>query len=63
MNYSCGNCKYARFNKEYLFPFKCMKDKAKSYGKGVFDKRIAEGYKCDKYEFGICGKGRNETDD
>lgn len=50
MNYSCGNCKYMKYREEYLFPYKCEKDKAKSYMREEIDRRINIGYKCDKYK-------------
>lgn len=42
-----------KYREGYLFPYKCMKDKAKSYGRGEIELRIMSGYKCDKYEFGF----------
>lgn len=50
MNYCCGNCKYAEYNRDYLYPFKCKKEKAKRYSDDEYTRRIVNGYKCDEYE-------------
>ena len=50
MNYSCGSCKYCDFDKRYVYPFQCLKDKSR-YDSDELDKRIQNGYRCDEFVF------------
>lgn len=49
----CGSCKYASYNENYIYPFKCLKDKARRYSDEEFYSRIVTGYKCENFVFGL----------
>ena len=50
MNYSCGSCKYCDFDRSYVYPFKCLKDKSR-HDADEFHERIRKGYRCDEFAF------------
>ena len=53
MDYSCGNCKHMKCYPDRLYPYKCDLNKAVSFGRANIEQRIRDGFKCEKYVFGI----------
>lgn len=47
---SCGNCKYTEYRDEYLYPYRCKKEKAVSYSEETWMDRVRSGYVCKKWE-------------
>ncbi len=45
----CGSCKYSSYNENYIYPFKCLKDKARRYSDEEYYNRIVTGYKCESF--------------
>ena len=60
MNYSCGSCKYCDFDKRYVYPFKCLKDKSR-YDADELDRRIRDSYKCENSVFGFDRENHDES--
>lgn len=50
MTNSCGNCKYREFRGEYLYPYRCKKEKAVRYSEEKWMDRVHRGYVCEKWE-------------
>ena len=47
--HSCGNCKYARYNPDRLYPFGCRKNHGVTYSAEALWRRMETGYICEKY--------------
>ena len=56
MTNCCGNCKYGECREEYLYPYRCKKEKAVRYSREKWMDRVHRGYICKNWE-------RKETED
>lgn len=50
MTNSCGNCEYGECREEYLYPYRCKKEKAIRYSEEKWMDRVHRGYVCEKWE-------------
>lgn len=50
MTNSCGNCKYMECREEYLYPYRCKKEKAVSYSEEEWMDIVHRGCICKKWE-------------
>ena len=50
MRNSCGNCKYEECREEYLYPYRCKKEKGVRYSEEEWMDMVQRGCICEKWE-------------
>ena len=48
----CFTCKNLEYRKNYVYPYRCLLNKAERFSEDECLRWVMEGYKCDKYEEG-----------
>ena len=48
----CFTCKNLEYRKSYVYPYRCLKNKAERFSEDECLRLVMEVYKCDKYEEG-----------
>lgn len=46
----CFTCKNLEYRKNYVYPYRCLLNKAERFSEDEWLRRVMEVYKCDKYE-------------
>ena len=46
----CFTCKNQEYRKNYVYPYRCLMNKAERFSEDECLRRVMEVYKCDKYE-------------
>lgn len=46
----CFTCKNLEYRKNYVYPYRCLLNKAERFSEDECLRRVMEVYKCDKYE-------------
>ena len=48
----CFTCKNLEYRENYVYPYRCLLNKAERFSEDECLRRVMEVYKCDKYEEG-----------
>ena len=48
----CLTCRNLEYRKNYVYPYRCLLNKAERFSEDECLRRVMEAYKCDKYEEG-----------
>ena len=48
----CFTCRNLEYRKNYVYPYRCLLNKAERFSEDECLRRVMEAYKCDKYEEG-----------